>query len=194
MDIEAATMKVDYLAARTAYEAYRAAVKEKRATKDDETLFRAYRAMMRGRAVVDVGLAIANAGYELYENRALPKLAIGRADWDFVHCSRPRTHFRFSSRQGNWGRRPKGEVDVLMPAAPNINGDGKAQLPLIPPQHRPGGDLSRYHILFEATWQRTPPDPDPLLLERIGTDGLLFVVLAAWDLTPLEQAVLRARL
>jgi hypothetical protein len=59
---------------------------------------------------------------------------------------------------------------------------------MIPLQHRPDGKLSDHHVLFEAEWRRLPA-ADPMLLKRI--DGPLFVVLAAWDLTPLEQAVLR---
>jgi hypothetical protein len=36
------------------------------------------------------------------------------------------------------------------------------------------------------------PHPDPILLKRLS--GSLFVVLAAWDLTELEQKVLKGRL
>jgi hypothetical protein len=67
-------------------------------------------------------------------------------------------------------------------------------VPSVPPQFRPTGALSDYHILFEAEWQRVPP-VDPMLLKQIGhAESPLFVVLAAWDLSPLEQAVLRAKL
>lgn len=50
-------------------------------------------------------------------------------------------------------------------------------------------DLPREEI--EAQWRPVPP-VDPFLLKHLG--GTLYVVLAQWDLTPLEQAVLAGRL
>jgi hypothetical protein len=41
-------------------------------------------------------------------------------------------------------------------------------------------------------WRPAPP-VDPMLLRRIGLADL-WVVLAAWDLTPVEQAALAARI
>jgi hypothetical protein len=45
-------------------------------------------------------------------------------------------------------------------------------------------------ILWEAEWQHVPSDP--LLLRHIT--GPLYAVLASWDLTELERAVLSRRL
>jgi hypothetical protein len=59
-------------------------------------------------------------------------------------------------------------------------------VPLIPPRLRPAGDLSNYHILWEANWQAPPTDP--LLLRHLS--GPLYAVLACWDLTPIERAVM----
>jgi hypothetical protein len=198
MNVEAATMKVDWFAATSAYRSYRQAIKENRATKDDVTLARAYHALLRGKKVIDVGAAIATAGVDA--TTGLPRLAIARADWPKVRTTRPEMRYRFSSRSDGWGRRPKGEIVIRIPDAPTTNarqellGVGTAQVPLIPPQFRPKGPLDDYHILFEAVWERRPP-VDPLLVKQIGdADSLLFVVLAAWDLTPLEQAVMRGRL
>jgi len=47
--------------------------------------------------------------------------------------------------------------------------------------------LDRFHILWEADWHLDPPQ-DPALLRRLMGD--LWVVLAVWDLTSLERAVL----
>ena len=47
--------------------------------------------------------------------------------------------------------------------------------------------LDRYFILWEADWQRRAP-VDPALLRPVGGD--LYVVVATWDLTDLERAVL----
>ena len=64
-------------------------------------------------------------------------------------------------------------------------------MPIIPAPIRPKAmDLSRYFVLFEAEWQAIPPK-DPLLLSRLS--GSLYVILAAWDLTELERAVLAGR-
>ena len=68
------------------------------------------------------------------------------------------------------------------------------------PQHHAeavGGEHSQrqaWHILWEVTeWSSTPqsgPAPyDPLLLKHLG--GQLYAVLAEWDLTPLERAVMQ---
>lgn len=67
----------------------------------------------------------------------------------------------------------------------------RALVPLIPPNLRPARALVRYVILFEAEWEPVPPT-DPLLLRHLHGD--LYAVLAAWDLTPLERAVLAGRL
>jgi len=67
----------------------------------------------------------------------------------------------------------------------------RALVPMIPPKFRPTAKLSNYHIMFEAVWKPVPP-VDPFLLKHLG--GTLYVVLAQWDLTPLEQAVLAGRL
>ena len=69
--------------------------------------------------------------------------------------------------------------------------DGTAQTPYIPPMHRPKRGLANYTLLWQAEWTPTPPR-DPLLLRRIGR-GDLWLVLAAWDLTPIEAAVLAGR-
>ena len=64
-------------------------------------------------------------------------------------------------------------------------------VPLIPPRFRPSNnDLHRYHILWDVqgAWEAEPPK-DPFLLSRIHGD--LFAVLAVWDLTELERAVLK---
>jgi len=56
---------------------------------------------------------------------------------------------------------------------------------------RPKTKLEGFHTLWEVeTWTLEPPR-DPVLLRRLGGD--LYVVLAVWDLTDLERAVLGAR-
>ena len=62
----------------------------------------------------------------------------------------------------------------------------RARVPMIPPRLRADRALANYHILWEAEWINPPRDP--LLLRHLGK--FFYAVLATWDLTPLEQAVL----
>jgi hypothetical protein len=61
----------------------------------------------------------------------------------------------------------------------------------VPPRLHPRGKLANYHILWDAVWTPAPPK-DPLLLRHLA--GQLYAIVGQWDLTPLEQAVLRGRL
>lgn len=52
--------------------------------------------------------------------------------------------------------------------------------------------LEKYHILWEVEkWKRVPPR-DPILLRKITPN--MYLILATWDLSPLERAVIRGRL
>lgn len=65
----------------------------------------------------------------------------------------------------------------------------RATVPTVPPQYRPGHHLRNYHLLFEPVWEPSrAPHRDPILLKHLRED--LYAVLAAWDLTALEAAVL----
>jgi hypothetical protein len=66
----------------------------------------------------------------------------------------------------------------------------RALVPKIPPLLKPAGDLSDFFILWEAKWEAVAP-VDPILLRRVSES--VFVVLAQWDLTPLERSVLETR-
>lgn len=64
-------------------------------------------------------------------------------------------------------------------------------VPNIPATLKPSHGLDGYHILFEVeSWHVETPRPprDPALLKHVGGD--LYAVLAVWDLTPLERAVI----
>lgn len=64
-----------------------------------------------------------------------------------------------------------------------------ARVPIVPPEHRPSErTMGTCHVLFEAEWQGDPVPGDPALVKWVGGD--LWAVLATWDLTPLEAAVL----
>lgn len=197
MNVESAVMTIPWHQAYTQYEAYRKVVKEQplKATRDDVSLYRALWQIKRGQKVIDLNRAI---GMAARDSQGRPKLAIARADWPHVYCDGSNEFFQFSTRTSHsWGRKAAGEVRVPLSAfvSQQVPRDPsqircRAQVPLIPPSHRPDAALDNYHILFEAEWGNV--SPDPMLLRYI--DGPFYVVLATWDLTPLEQAVLRQRL
>lgn len=72
-----------------------------------------------------------------------------------------------------------------------------AIVPNVPPEHRPprrhrlhgmtGDPLAYCHIVWEAEWSNVAPR-DPALIRRIGGD--LWELIATWDLTDLERAVI----
>lgn len=65
----------------------------------------------------------------------------------------------------------------------------KARIPIIPPKYLPTArNLKSYYILWEVdNWQTVPKDP--ILLKKISETN--FVVLAAWDLTPIERMIMK---
>jgi hypothetical protein len=199
MNVQAATMQVDRWEARNRYLEYREAVRKHARTDPlgagktaDAQLTHAYAAIARGEAVLDIEKALADAGVDEHH---MPRLAVARAHWPFVRCYLYEGRVVFDFKDRSYSRKEETRIRRLVSsriAGATGSTAGKAQVPVIPPRHRPAGHVSRYHILFEAVWQREPPDPDPLLLRHLG--GPFFVVLAQWDLSPLEQAVLRARL
>lgn len=155
-------------------------------TVQDRLIARAYRAIKRGKRVLDLFDSMRLAGCD---DLGRPKLAIARADW--VACElKYWTHdatvdFREALR---WGRAKKA---ITLPASclPGLVAPKnalQAVIPLIPPKYRPETP-KLFHILWEADWKDVPIDP--LLLKHVG--GSLYIVLAAWDLTAVERAVLR---
>lgn len=149
---------------------------------------RAYQLIAQGRVVIKALESIRVAG--LGDDK-LPRLAICRADQRTVEL-----------RMGNDGsatfespgrhRGARGQR-ISLPAASFTRRDwvrSEAQVPLVPVHLRPKRGLANYHILWEAIWSKVPPR-DPYLLRRIGGD--LWLVVAAWDLTEVERAVMATR-
>lgn len=173
--------------ARKAFLAYRDAVR-KRASKEDEALTRGYRALAKGQKIIELSQTFKAAGVD---DRFRPRLAIARASWAEVWFIGSEMEFRRSRcvpgncRRG-WIRLPENALPNSVRAAPA----SRAVLPLISPQYRPDGSLEGYHILWEPAWEEPPRDP--ILLKHLA--GWLYAVLAVWDLTELERAVLRGRL
>lgn len=182
-------------AARVAFKQYQALPKR---SKEDEQIMRAYRQLAKGTPLVRLSEAMANAGLD---EAGLPKLAMGRADdkWCYLTMGwhSGGATMRSSEHDNRWQLRGQGAADRTWRLPPGTFGVGvgdgqsmRAMVPIIPAHLRPTAALSNYHILWEAEWQATPPK-DPLLLKRVSQD--LYAVLAVWDLTEVERAVLAAR-
>jgi hypothetical protein len=147
--------------------------------KHDMEIERVYRAISRGKTVISARNAIQRAGRD---EQGRPRLAISRADARAFRCSVERSG---RARFFNWSTRWNIEAQL---SSHDSYLDLTSVLPRIPPKYRPKNALYKYWILWEADWQAMPTDP--YLLRRLGEDA--WIVLAAWELTPVEVAVLRA--
>jgi hypothetical protein len=175
--------------------------KVERAEREDEELRRAYLALSRGQRVLNLPRVMAAAG--LTADTHLPRLAICRANAERCEIRTQRDATVFRVRGTALGGTKADKVNVVgafgfelsdwqwrrANKLPGVD-DVQALVPFIPPRLRPQ-DPENYYILWEANWQLKPPDPDPFLLKRLGE--ITFVIVAQWDMTPREQAILAGR-
>lgn len=174
----------------TARKLYREYVQHRdRMTPADREIAAVYRRIAQGQTVIRALHAIAQAGLG---ERGMPRLAIARADEREIECSvyggAPGTA-RFEPPGYCRTRTRKFEVRGFEHITEHRR--ARATVPLIPVHLRPKFSLSNYHILWEAEWGRVYP-ADPYLLRRFGGDAWL--VVAAWELTDVERAVMQSRL
>jgi hypothetical protein len=189
------TIEMPREAAIAAYREYRQAVRDND-NPEDRACMLGYRALAKGQAVIDLHLALRDAGLD---DSHRPKLAIARADWSHVYWTASwnggRNGFAATRQRAFHVATNASRGSVLgIPAGIFSREISKSKMgctvvPAIPPRLRPNASLSRYHVLFEGAWQDVAHDP--LLLRHLG--GVMFAVLAVWDLTPVERAVLRRR-
>lgn len=190
MDVQ--PIEMPYYEARKRFLAYRNSVRE-RLTDEDVTLMEGYRALARGAKVINVISVLREAGLD---EQLRPRLAVIRADAKWCHLRVESNRIRLgTSTNAFWGGWCKSAVIELplstFPFPRGTSYDARAVVPTVPINLRPKGDLKGYHILWEAEWGPVAP-VDPLLLKIIRWP--LFAILAQWDLTPLEQAVLEGRI
>jgi hypothetical protein len=170
----------------------------------DKQIMEGYRALANGRQVISLRATLV-AGGEDKEHR--PMLAVCRADEPQIEMTRwPAGRVRYDPQprrdSHGWateGHPASGQTSRrfdflgLLPEKEFKSRWGYieafAVAPHIPPHLRPK-TLDRYTLLWEADWQQKQP-VDPALLRPVGGD--LYVVVATWDLTELERAVLNAR-
>jgi hypothetical protein len=179
-------LKMDPEKARELWRRYQSHVTGQ--TKADQEIAAVYKRLAQGRTVILALESIRTAGAT---EEGYPRLAIARADEKRIRCN-------IGPHYSNWTFEPgypiRANSRVLSVAIPE--GDKPRQhkrletdVPLIPVHIRPKRGIANYHILFEADWREYPIDP--YLLRRFGSDAWL--VVAAWDLTPVERAVMANR-
>jgi hypothetical protein len=169
----------------------------------DWEIQRTYDLLRKGKVIIRALESIKQAGLN---REFLPKLALAPATAKECFMTRYNDGQMVMRPHDGWSRKKKHDLffresTFRFPAESfpmNFDGrrrtgrsDHKAMVPLIPIHLRPKRGLANYHILWEAEWERQPPR-DPYLLRRIGKADL-WLVVAHWDLTEVERAVLATR-
>jgi hypothetical protein len=164
-------------------------------TPEDRNIERAYREIASGRVLIRALESIKAAGLD---ERGHTKLAIARADHKRVRLSigPSNSGAHFQPMVFSKGRYTRAEWRISSHKGIQVPGlrwgqylNAEAVVPLIPVHLRPRTALDNYHILWEADWHAVPVDP--MLLRHLGGD--LWIVVAAWDLTEVERAVMASR-
>lgn len=163
-------------------------------------LAKTYNQLKCGRKVIDIQKVISAGG--IHENFH-PKLAICKVTTKDVFCFyNDSGRVRFVNRPNSYALTKKEDIEIhnCLPAIPRTlfketwqhDISLKAPRPLIPPSLLPKKLTDDYYVLWEVDkWENIPP-VDPYLLRRITPN--MFVVVAGWDLTPLERAVMKGRM
>lgn len=159
--------------------------------------------MKEGRELIDVYKIMKEIG--LNENNQ-PRLAIARADLKQVYFVKQDegTGF-FSEDKSTWGdlkdnvALPQNTFDIHWERKAGSESNASwnikdkelgTKVPIVPVEILPDGNLKSYYILWETNeWEELPETKDPILLKRISEN--LFAILGTWDLTELEQSVIR---
>ncbi|MGL4611463.1 MAG: hypothetical protein ACRCYY_17585 [Trueperaceae bacterium] len=179
-------------------ERYQAIPPSKR-SQDDEAFIRLYKSAAKGQRIVNVQDAFKETGLN---DLGQPKLALARSVWKDVWFERTyqwrdgksvsNGGGQFLCVQSSWQLQknhtskylniPQGTFEPIV-----TNKTLHSPVPHVPPGLRPKQGLGTTFILFEVEkWNEYPADP--FLLRHI--QGWLYLVLAEWDLTPLEVSLL----
>lgn len=181
MDVE--KLQMEQSQARELYQAYQ----ENRGhmTDNDRAIAAIYKRIAAGKLVIRALASITAAGLN---SAGQPKLAIARADEREIACRIAADQATFEPR--DYCRSRTRIFQVPIPGLKFTTPNCRAIVPLIPVHLRPRKAIEKYHVLWEADWNQYPVDP--YLLRRFGEDAWL--VVAAWDLTPVERAVMSSKL
>lgn len=209
--MKASTIEMKPEEAEVLYKEYAEQIKERgdKAEKYLKELKSTYFHLSQGRKVIDIFEVFKNSGVK--ENGD-PFLGIARADLIKIFFHKQAMGAGLFADKQRW---PGSASDVSLPSTTfpiwktrevpedasewDKNNPGldrqvlQVKVPLVPAHILPDGALDNYYILFEVPeWSEVPVPPvgaDPYLLKRINSNA--FVILAEWDVTPIEQAILR---
>lgn len=197
MDLATITMPVE--AAQARLDAYAAQVASER-TDLDRRIIRGYQSMVKGLPIIELSKSVQAGGFF---DDGLPKIAVasavGRDCWVRRESgwSRASADYIYSIKSADFDQNRGARINentvrvtVSEPPEPKRQTwSAHTLMPIIPPEHRPNQNrLHLFHILWEVeAWEPVAPR-DPALLKHIGGD--LWEVVAMWDLTDLERAVL----
>ena len=198
MDVE--LIEMPKAEARARLKSYRTAL-HRRADAEYEAAAAGYAELAKGRALINVADALRQAPRD---EKQRPMLAIARADRKQVQFKWRRydgagifdtSLVGYRSGSGMEMRFDLGEF----PFDDHSSISGYSLVPMVPAQAKAEAgnpQMRKCFILWEVeAWAdrsiRAVPDRDPFLLRHIGGD--LYSVLAAWDLTELERAVMSRR-
>jgi hypothetical protein len=190
MTIHPAVVKFDRDKARDLYRDYKKHLHYAKPV--DREIGRAYQLLSQGRLIIRLFDSIKTAGLNPQSH---PVLAIARADWPECFCTVRHDGSAIYSATG-WPRSNSVRYDLppgtFQREAPRRAYAARTVPPVIPLNVRPKRGLQNYAILWEAEWTPVPPK-DPLLLRQVGRSDL-WLVVAQWDLTEVERAVLATRI
>lgn len=163
-----------------------------------------YKALADGKILLDLEEVFVDVPRD---EKQRPMLAIARADRRQVYFCWDGDRYRFDAGVRPGWRSPA-SLNVRVGAgtpydATKVAGEhshfrkgGYALVPMVPADVRPNVDLKKCHVLWEVpVWADTrigSAPSDPYLIQHLA--GSLYVVLAEWELTPLEQAITRGRI
>lgn len=196
------------------YESYAQVLKQNRKEEYLEELKTLYRHLAKGKKIINIYDAFQKVGLIAEQNT--PKLAIVQANAKMCYFEK-REHGtgKFSKYPQEDYRTPKSEFyyDVLMPSQtypewetgifPDQWNKGltvtriknrilETRVPIVPARLLPKAGLHNYHIIWEVDkWNVRKAPVDPILVKRVTKN--MFVVLAVWDLSPIEQAIIEGR-
>ncbi len=212
-------MEVEMLAmpqkkAQEEFEALRQLLKQDQRRRKDQ-IYRDFQAvyghLRYGKKIIDIYDSFKKAG--LNEDGD-PRLAICRADAKECYCQKHEDGSAIFSLDRNidyWDPARKTLNDVKLPSGTfqwqkkdpshslhrwNIKNERvKTIVPIIPAKilvNEVKVLLKNFHIIWEVPeWKPVPPK-DPILVKQLTPN--LFGVLATWDLTELERAIIRGRI
>lgn len=198
MDVEkfAMTRKKAY----ASWKEYIEACKGNPSDKFLQDMKKVYCQLKSGRKIIDIHRIFEVSGLN---DKFEPKLAISVASAKTVTMEYEQSGIiRFYYWKGSFhmGKSEDVIISNVFPKLPENHWEGQysrykrrqASVPAIPASLRPKGSLSGYYILWEVEEWKMIPAKDPYLLKRITPN--MFVVLAGWNLTELERAVMKGRM